>query len=145
MLLRAARWRSARLLLLGIATVTVGCAYAEQPLLEQFFNASRLRDTIALQAISTVVFEPAQDGIVRTFRIVSVTPETQSGKAVVKRVTVRADVILPDGRAVQRTLLVAMQRSRYERGSSVPDRNCARAFEKSRACGLRCMAPPNLR
>ena len=88
-----------------------GCAPAEQSLLEQFFGASRLRDTTALQGVSTITFEPLQQGIVRTFEITGVTPERADGLMVAKDITVVAPVILPDGRTVRKTLVVTMQRN----------------------------------
>jgi len=90
----------------------VACARPEQPLLQQFFGASRLRDTTALQAVSTVTFEPLQQGIVRTFHITGVTPEQVSGQTVTKDVTIEAPVILPDGQTVQKTLVVTLQQAR---------------------------------
>lgn len=93
------------------ALVTLGgCAAPEQALLDRFFGASRLRDTTALQAVSTVIFEPLQQGIVREFRITAVTAERADGQAVTKDVTVDAMVILPDGLTVQKTLVVTLQR-----------------------------------
>ena len=79
--------------------------------MERFFGASRLRDTTALQQISSVVFEPRQDGMVRTFTITAVTPERIQQSIAVKDVTVEAPVILPDGRAVQKTLVITLQRA----------------------------------
>ena len=96
---------------LAIAVVLSGCAAPEQSLLEEFFGASRLRDTTALQRVSTIVFEPLQQGIVRTFEITGVTPERMDGpQAVAKDVTVVAPVVLPDGRTVEKTLVVTLQR-----------------------------------
>lgn len=92
-----------------------GCAHSEQALLEQFFGASRLRDTTALQNIATVVFEPREQGFVRTFRVIAVTPERPAGPtAVTKDVTLEAAVSLPDGPLVQKTLVVTMTRGRAE-------------------------------
>ena len=94
------------------AVVLAACARPEQALLQQFFGASRLRDTTALQAVSTVTFEPLQQGIVRTFHITGVTPEQVSGQTVTKDVTIEAPVILPDGQTVQKTLVVTLQQAR---------------------------------
>jgi hypothetical protein len=92
-----------------------GCARSEQALLEQFFGASRLRDTTALQKIATVVFEPREQGFVRTFRIIAVTPERPAGPtAVMKEVTLEAAVRLPHGPLVQKTLVITMARGRTE-------------------------------
>ena len=96
---------------LAAALALCGCAAPERPLLEQFFGASRLRDTTALQAVSTIVFEPRQQGIVRTFEIVRVTPERLEGQTPSKDVTVDAPVILPDGQTVRKTFVVTLQRA----------------------------------
>jgi hypothetical protein len=71
---------SARHLQSAIASVlllaTLGCSGgAEYLTLQQFFEASRLRDRTALGAISTVAFEPLADGTLTTFRVVSLGPE----------------------------------------------------------------------
>ena len=92
--------------------MAAACARPEQTLLEQFFGGSRLRDTTALQAVSTVTFEPLQQGIVRTFHIAGVAPEHVEGKTVTKDVTVEAPVILPDGQTVQKTLVITLQHAR---------------------------------
>jgi hypothetical protein len=93
------------------ALTLAGCAAPEQSLLEAFFGASRLRDTTALQGVSTVIFEPLQQGIVRTFQITGVTEERVGGQVVTKDVTVDAPVILPDGQTVRKTLVVTLQRT----------------------------------
>ena len=99
------------MVVLAAAVLTLpACGKSEQPLLEQFFGASRLRDLTALQAVSTVTFEPLQQGIVRTFHITAVTPERADGQMATKDVTVDAPVILPDGQTVQKTLVVTLQR-----------------------------------
>ena len=105
---------SASKLAAAIAGVVVlgGCAAPEQSLLDQFFGASRLRDTTALQSVSTITFEPRKDGIVRTFQITGVTPEQASGQTVTKDVTVDAPVVLPDGQTVRKTIVVTLQRVR---------------------------------
>jgi hypothetical protein len=94
-----------------IACGVAGCAAPEQSLLEQFFGASRLRDTTALQRVSTITFEPLQQGIVRTFEITGVTPERVNGQMAAKDITVVAPVILPDGQTVRKTLVVTMERN----------------------------------
>jgi inosine-uridine nucleoside N-ribohydrolase len=93
------------------AVMLAACARPEQALLDRFFGASRLRDTTALQAVSTVTFEPLQQGIVRAFHVTSVTPERVEGQTVTKDVTVEAPVILPDGQTVQKTLVLTLQRA----------------------------------
>jgi hypothetical protein len=99
---------SALLLLLVTACVRHG---AEQLLLDQFFNASRLRDRTALQKISTVILEPLEQGAVTTFTITDVVVlEAPNGVVESKQVNVSAPVRLPDGRTVQKNLNVILQR-----------------------------------
>lgn len=61
--------------LLAAATL-IGCSSApEQPILNQFFTASRLRDTTSLANFTMVRFEPNAQGIIISFDITNVTPE----------------------------------------------------------------------
>jgi hypothetical protein len=99
-----------RRFVIAIAVLTSACAGPERPLLEQFFGASRLRDTVALARVSTVIFEPLQQGIVRTFHVTAVTAERVNGTQVTKDVAVDAAVALPDGETVHKALVVTMQR-----------------------------------
>jgi hypothetical protein len=102
---------------LAAAVLTLaGCGRAEQPILDQFFGASRLRDTTALQQIATVIFEPLQQGIVRTFEITGVTSERTEGGRIAKDVSVDALVVLPDGRTVRKGLVVTLQRMKGDDG-----------------------------
>ena len=96
----------------ALVVLLAACAAPEQSLLEQFFEASRLRDSTALQAVSTVIFEPQQQGIVRTFRITAVTLEGTDGQTATKNVTIDARVVLPDGRTVQKMLVLTLQHAR---------------------------------
>ena len=91
-------------MLLGACT-----ARAEQPILSQFFAASRLRDLTALATLSTVVFEPTTNGTVTTFTITSVSPERQEAGRRAKDVTVDAPVRLPGGQTVTKTLMITLQ------------------------------------
>ena len=60
----------------ALAVLFAGCGGAvEQPVLYQFFQASRLRDNVTLGNIATVGFDPEKDGSVTSFSIISVTPE----------------------------------------------------------------------
>src|SRR5262245_7281966 len=62
-------------LTLAFATL-IGCSSTpEQPLLQQFFTASRLRDNTTLAGFAAAAFEPGTAGIVTTFSITNVTPE----------------------------------------------------------------------
>ena len=84
---------------------------SEQLLLDQFFNASRLRDRTALQKISTVILEPLEQGAVSTFTITDVVVlEAPDGVVLSKQVNVSAPVLLPDGRTVRKTLNLILQR-----------------------------------
>src|SRR5207249_489043 len=85
-------------------------AHPEQPLLERFFEASRLRDRTALQRFSTVILEPRDQGIVTTFDIVRVTAEEQNGEVVNKNVTVVAPVKLANGQTQKKRLIITMQK-----------------------------------
>jgi hypothetical protein len=54
--------------------LSVACSsHPEQPILSQFFTASRLRDNTSLNNITMVSFEPRTQGTVTTFEIVGVT------------------------------------------------------------------------
>jgi hypothetical protein len=78
---------------------------ADRSLITQFFAASRLRDLTALSKISTVVFEPAADGIVTSFDITGA-----AGDAASKQVSISAPVRLPDGRTVLKNYAITIQR-----------------------------------
>jgi hypothetical protein len=93
-------------LMVAMATVTFSsCSgVAEQTLLSQFFAASRLRDLTALSKLSTVVFEPASDGIVTSFDILGIT-----GDSVSKDVSISAPVRLPDGRTVVKRFAITIR------------------------------------
>ena len=63
-----------------VVSLTVLAAVAcsggpEQPILNQFFTASRLRDNTSLQNFTTVSFDPRTEGTVSSFSITGVTPE----------------------------------------------------------------------
>ena len=61
--------------LLAAATL-IGCSSApEQPILNQFFTASRLRDNTSLANFSMVAFDPSVQGIIISYSITGVTPE----------------------------------------------------------------------
>jgi len=64
-----------RLLVLA-AVIVAGCSsQPEQPILYQFFTASRLRDSTSLQNFAVVAFDPATAGTVSNFSITNVGPE----------------------------------------------------------------------
>jgi hypothetical protein len=99
--------KTARAVLLLFALSLTACARGrEHALLTQFFAASRLRDLTALQKFSTVVFEPARDGVVTSFDIQTVTAKSADAKEVV----IAAPVRLPDGRVENKRFTVTVQR-----------------------------------
>ena len=53
-----------------------GCGgSAEQQVLEDFFRASRMRDSVTLGNFATTEFDPRTDGIVQSFDVVSISDE----------------------------------------------------------------------
>lgn len=60
---------------LSILAVAACSSPPEQPILSQFFTASRLRDNTSLQNFATVSFDAGAAGTVGSFEIVSVGPE----------------------------------------------------------------------
>ena len=96
---------------LALSTAACGRHGAEQVVLEQFFNASRLRDRTALQKISTVIFEPLEHGTVTAFTIRSVADvENPNGRVGSRQVTVSAPVRLPGGQTAEKTIIFILQR-----------------------------------
>jgi hypothetical protein len=103
--------RAAALLASLITAAVIACSTAsEQSLLNQFFAASRLRDTTALKNIATVVFEPTTQGIITSFEIVDVVPHANDGTLMSKEVSISAPVKLPSGQTAQQRLVVTIQR-----------------------------------
>jgi hypothetical protein len=100
-----------RLLVMAVALATAagGCGHrAEEPVLGEFFHASRLRDRTALQKLATVPFDPAVQGIVTTFEIGLVTPR-RDGDRRLKEVTIAAPVRMLSGEVVQKNLVVTLE------------------------------------
>jgi len=83
------------------------CAEPERPLLTQFFALSRLRDLTRLGVISTVVFEPREQGTIATFDIRNVAVRREGGVEV-KDVSIVAPVRLPSGRTESQTWIVTL-------------------------------------
>jgi hypothetical protein len=103
--------RAAAVVVLMTLTAAACAADAERTLLTQFFAASRLRDLTALRKLSTIVFEPASDGIVTSFEIAGVTTvQGPDGVPVSKDVSISAPVRLPDGKTVLKTFVVTIAR-----------------------------------
>jgi len=95
----------------------VGCSGArEHALLERFFTASRLRDLTALRTVSTVVFEPKEQGTVVSFEITSI-EEVSVGSKIVR---VSAQVRRPNGQTVPQILLVTISGETITGVAAVP-------------------------
>ncbi len=91
---------------LALAAFAACSGGAERAILDQFFTASRLRDFNALEKVSTVIFEPRQDGTVLSYDI-EVIRETSRDS---EEVLINATVHLPSGKTEQRPLLVSLRR-----------------------------------
>jgi hypothetical protein len=108
--------RTAKAVRLGAAVVlalaVAACGHPkEQALVDQFFSASRLRDKTAAQTVSTVFFDPKDQGLVRDFTIDSVGAEEQDESGVTtKSVRLSASVESPEGLTSKKTIFVTMQR-----------------------------------
>jgi hypothetical protein len=96
--------------LVGTGIMLACSVPAEQPIISDFFAASRLRDTTALSRFSTIVFEPREQGTVPAFHIRSVSPDTAAGNMLIRDVTVLATVRSPAGSVVEKSLVVRLQR-----------------------------------
>jgi hypothetical protein len=105
------------------AATLVGCSpVAEELILNQFFNASRLRDLTALQDFATVSFEPSTQGIVTHYEISRVTREREAGGIVSKDVSISAFVKLPGGQMTQKNFVITMERARPGGSTNVAGR-----------------------
>jgi hypothetical protein len=97
----------------GLLALTIaGCglriadsiADSDRVLIDQFFAASRLRDLTAVRKFSTVVFEPASDGIVTGYEITSI-----ADRGATKEVLLTAPVKMFDGRVVTKHLAITIE------------------------------------
>jgi hypothetical protein len=96
---------------LCLALLLVACSVPpEQPIVSDFFAASRLRDKTALARFATAAFEPQEQGTVLSVHVVSVSAERLAGAVRVKAVTVSAEMRGEDGAIVPRTLTVMLQK-----------------------------------
>jgi hypothetical protein len=92
-----------------LAVLFTACGHpAEKALVERFFAASRVNDKTAAQTISTVFFDPKDQGMVRQFTIKDVTAEEVNGGVATKNITLSASVESPDGVPSQKTIFVTM-------------------------------------
>jgi hypothetical protein len=104
-----------------LAVTLAACSNGpEFALLTRFFAASRLRDLTELKKISTVVFEPATDGIVTSFEILQKTAVPgPDGSLASETISISAPVRQPDGRTVTKKVIVTMQhRAKTDRNQS---------------------------
>jgi hypothetical protein len=108
-----------RVLALAVALAALAaCApRPEEPILGEFFNASRLADRTALQKVATTWFNPAVDGIVTGFDITAVVTRPAGGRDT-KDVSISAPVKLPDGQTLQKNLVVTLERDVLAAGST---------------------------
>jgi hypothetical protein len=100
------RW-STSVLALALASLTtlvlLGCSSSpEQPILNQFFTASRLRDNTTLANFAMVAFEPGTQGTVSSFDIQSVTPEQRKPLNIKTAAKVHADAKAADAEYTKR-------------------------------------------
>jgi hypothetical protein len=79
----------------------------EEQLLTDFFEASRLHDTTAVARISSVTFNPREQGVVRQF---SVEQAVAAADGQSKTVSVQAQVSDLSGTTSSRRLLVTLRR-----------------------------------
>ena len=84
-------------LLTTLIPLCAGCSgAAEQPILNQFFTASRLRDNTTLDGFSMVGLDPQKQGTVTAFSITNVTPEQQKPLALKSLAKVHGDAKAED-------------------------------------------------
>jgi hypothetical protein len=113
-----------RLRIIGVAVLAAavwGAACGvrqERSIADEFFAESRLRDKTALQQIATVTFEPHINGIVERFEITKVSPEEDNTKSV----TISAQVRLPAGAIVRKTIVLVMTHRAGDGPTDDPDR-----------------------
>jgi hypothetical protein len=93
-----------------LAAVATACGpRPQQPVLAEFFNASRLRDLTALRKIATTAFDPARDGIVTDFTIKGVEAHEAAGRST-EDVSISAPVKPMDGPTVEKQLVVTLEK-----------------------------------
>ena len=107
--------RIARALIATLLAITLASCSSpgEEPLLSQFFAASRLRDRTALQDIASVSFEPNVQGVIIRFEVTHVAHVVDAdGEGESKDVSIAAPVRLPDGRTMPKSFVVTLKRRR---------------------------------
>jgi hypothetical protein len=112
----------------ALAATLAGCGpRPEEPVLAEFFNASRLRDRTALQKIATTIFDPARDGIITDFTVERVDAH-QAGGRVTEDVSISAPVKPLEGPTVEKQLVVTLEKDATGTRSGVPGRWIVTAF-----------------
>lgn len=81
---------------LAVLSLAACSSAPEQPILNQFFTASRLRDNTSLQNFATVSFDPRIQGTVTRFSITAVSPEQRTALNVKALAQAVEDVKLED-------------------------------------------------
>ena len=100
--------RTAFFVVLG--ALLAGCGpRPEEPVLAEFFSASRLRDMTALRKIATTAFDPARDGIVTEFKVRNVEAHEEGGRST-EDVSITAPVKPMDGPTVEKQLVVTLEK-----------------------------------
>jgi hypothetical protein len=111
-----------------LAATLAGCGpRPEEPVLAEFFNASRLRDLTALRKIATTVFDPATDGIITDFEIKRVEAHEAGGRAT-EDVSISAPVKPMDGPTVEKQVVVTLEKDLTGARSGIKGRWIVTAF-----------------
>jgi hypothetical protein len=93
-----------------VLAALLGCGpRPEEPVLAEFFNASRLRDLTALRKIATTLFDPARDGIITTFTVNGVSAHEAGGRST-EEVSISAPVKPMEGPTVEKKLVVTLEK-----------------------------------
>ena len=96
---------------LAMVALSAACRFtsADEQLLIAFFDRSRVYDRTRLAEVSTVVFNPATEGVVHRFEIVEGGPEKidPAGRRT-RAVSILAAVIPPEGAPAERRLVVTL-------------------------------------
>ena len=97
-------------IVVALAGLAAACGpRPEQPVLAEFFSASRLRDLTALRKIATTAFDPARDGIVTDFTIKGVEAHEAGGRST-EDVSISAPVKPMQGATVEKQLVVTLEK-----------------------------------
>jgi hypothetical protein len=98
------------LVVASLTALMAGCGpKSEEPVLAEFFSASRLRDMTALGKIATTVFDPARDGIITGFKVERVEAREAGGRST-EEVSITAPVKPMEGPTVEKQLVVTLEK-----------------------------------